>query len=156
MIYGKEKWITWSLGLFQMMAFIKLKAEVDCMGIFQFPFGNIFGLNCCWLAPSMPFLVLLSLAAIQTKTSLPVSGSFGSSKSPQHSFWVSYLARKPKWRKKNHHNVHVSPSGLWQPNSPLSNNFSSSSIVNSRHAFGLFPRPFFTKFFSLAANTSLK
>ncbi|KAJ7376174.1 hypothetical protein OS493_036288 [Desmophyllum pertusum] len=47
-------------------------------------------------------------------------------------------------------------TGLWQPNSPLSNNFSSSSFVNSRQAFGLFPRPCFTRFFLLAANTSLE
>ena len=46
--------------------------------------------------------------------------------------------------------------GLWQPNSPLSNNFSSSSVVNLRNAFGLCPRPCFTRYFRLAANTSLE
>ena len=108
-----------------------------------------FLLNCRWWPPSITFLVLLPLSAIQTKTSLPVSASFWSSKSPQHSFRLSPLARKPKWREKNHHNVHWSASGLWQPNSPLSNNFSSSSVLNSRHAFRLFPRPFFYEIFSL-------
>lgn len=92
----------------------------------------------------------------QTKISLPVSGSICSSKSSQQSFRLSSLALISKWSEKNHHNVRWSASGLWQPKAPLSNNFSSSSPVNSRQAFGLFPRPCFTRFFLLAVNTSLE
>ena len=69
---------------------------------------------------------------------------------------LSSLALNPKWSAKNHHNVRWSASGLWQPKVSLSNNFSSSSPVNSRQSFGLFPRPCFTRFFLLAANTSLE
>ena len=100
----------------------------------------------------MPFLVLFPLSAIQTKTFLPVSGSFCSSKSPQHSFRLSSLAQKPKWREKNQHNVHWSASGFWRTNSPLSNNLSSSSIVNSRTHLPCFLVQHFpgtTKFFIL-------
>ena len=130
------------------------KAQRRRLGIFRFPFGNIFGLNCCSLAPSMPFLVLLPLSAIQTKTSLPGSGSFWSSKSPQHSFRVSCLARKPKWREKNHHNVHQVLRDCG--NQIHRSQISFTLLLLLIHFFGLFPRPFFTKFFSLAANTSLK
>ena len=105
--------------------------------------GNIFGLKCRWCEPSNPWRVLLPLSASQTKIYLPVSGSICSSKSPQQSFRLSSLALNPKWSEKNHHNVRWSASGLWQPKAPLSNNFSSSSPVNSRQAFGLFPQDFF-------------
>ena len=120
------------------------------------PVANIFGLNWRWCEPSNPWGVLLPLSASQTKISLPVSGSVWSSKSPQHNFRLSSLALNPKWSEKNHHNVRCSASGLWQPKALLSNNFSSSSLVNSRQAFGLFPRPCFTRSFLLAANTSLE
>ena len=144
---------TWSLCLFWAVAFKTFKKPTGQLSV---PVVNIFGLNCPLWAPCMPFLVLLPRSAIQTKTSLPVCGSFWSSKFPQHSFWLSSLAWKPKLREKNHHNVRWSPLGLWQPNLPLSNDFSSSSVVNSRHAVGLSPCPCVTRFFRLVANTSLE
>ena len=121
------------------------------------PVANVFGLKCRWRESPNPWRVLLPLSASQTKISLPVSGSICSSKSPQQSFRLSSLALNPKWsEKKKHHNVRWSASGLWQPKAPLSNNFSSSFLVNSRQAFGLFPRTCSTRFFLLAANTSLE
>ena len=89
------------------------------------PVASISGLKCRWYEPS----------------------NICRSKSPQQSFRLSSLALNPKWSEKNHHNVRWSASGLWRPKAPLSNNFSSSPLVNSRQAFGLFPRPCFTIFF---------
>ena len=120
------------------------------------PVANALGQNWRWWTPSRPWRVLLPLSAVHTSTSRPVSASTSSTISPQHNFLLSSLALKPKCIDKNHHRVRCNASGLWFPNSPFSKSFASSSSVNSRLAFGLFPRPSLAKFFLLAAKTLLE
>ena len=85
--------------LFEAFAFSRRwlwKSFMKLTGHLSVPIANILGLKCYWWAPSMPFLVLLPLSAIQTKTSLPISGSFWNSKSPQHSFQLHILSPENK------------------------------------------------------------
>ena len=120
------------------------------------PVANALGQNWRWWPPSRPWRVLLPLSAVHTSTSRPVSASTSSTVSPQQNFLLSSLALKPNCIDKNHNRVRCNASGLWFPNSPVSKSFASSSSVNSRLAFGLFPRPSLTKLFLLAAKTLLE
>ena len=154
-VYGQKERGSWGFRFFSTVAFENLEILDWALLCSRGKYFRI-KMSQVWTFQSLASLALSFCQPNQLKISLPVSGSICSSKSPQQSFRLSSLALNPKWSEKNHHSVRWSASGLWKPKAPLSNNFSSSSLVNSRQGFGLFPRPCFTRFFLLAANTSLE
>ena len=152
-VYGQKTWGTWHFGFFRTVSFKYL----------EIPGWGSIGSRCKYFTVELPLLSAFhAMTSLATSLCYPHQHFSASSRSvysftlPQQSIRLSYLSLKPKWSDRNHQSVRWRASGLWQPNSPVSNNFSSSSFVSSRHAFGLFPRPCFTRFFRLAANTSLE
>ena len=152
-VYGQKERGDWSFGFFRTVTFENLEISDWALLCSR---GKYFRIK---LALVRTLQSLASLTPSFCQPNQDFSACFRISlklQIPQHNFRLSSLALNPKLSEKNHHNVRWSASGLWQPEAPLSNTFSSSSLVNSRQAFGLFPRPCFTRFFRLAANTSLE
>ena len=72
-----------------------------------------------------------------------------------HDHWPILHLLQPKWRERNHHKALSNDFGSWTPRWPFSNSTSSSAAVSSLVALGQFFFPCRTRFFPLAASTSL-